>query len=238
MTTAQDRAYSYIKEQIISSSIKPGQRVKAQDFARKLKVSRTPVREALGRLQQERLVIQDDGWGYIVRPVTFKEILDLYKIRESLEVQAALEALPHLNDLSLAELDSALAQSTQLLKDNKLDQFRAANRRFHLLIASASGNELLHRLLLMINDWILFIGALHQDSHKHRAKEVLLENMAILNALRRKDLLLTRTTVLTHIRNAREGLLRLVGGSPVSETDAGVLPKRKRKTSSGRVETA
>jgi DNA-binding GntR family transcriptional regulator len=215
MKNSQDKAYTFIKKQIININIKPGHHLRAQEFAKKLKLSRTPVREALGRLEQEGLVIKNGGWGYLVRPITFKEISDLFNVRESLEVQAALEALPNLDKESLSAMEAVLRKASELLKNEQFEEFRATNRRFHLLIAAATGNDLLHRLLLMIDDRIRVVGALHLNRRKERAKEILAENMAILGALRQQDPIRLRAVVLAHIRNSRAGLAPLEMTSPV-----------------------
>ena len=67
-------AYDCIKESIINMAVSPGQKLHAQELAARLNVSRTPIREALGRLEQEGLVRRDSGWGYVVRPMNLKEI--------------------------------------------------------------------------------------------------------------------------------------------------------------------
>lgn len=210
MKNSQDRAYAFLKEQIININIKPGHRVRAQDIAKRIKASRTPVREALSRLEQEGLVIRDGGWGYLVRPITMKEISDLFKLRESLEVQAALEASPNVDDAAIADMEAVLRKASDLLDQQNLEDFRAANRQFHLAIAAASGNDLLYRILRMLDDRIRVVGALHLDKRKDRAKEALAENAAILKALRQRDPVHLTEAVLAHIRNSRAGLLPVV----------------------------
>jgi len=207
---SQDRAYAFLKEKIINLSIKPGHRIRAQEIAKKIKASRTPVREALSRLEQEGLVIRDGGWGYLVRPITLKEISDLFRLRESLEVQAALEALPNLDEETIAEMEALLQSGASLLERENLEDFRAANREFHLMIAAASGNDLLYRILRMLDDRIRVVGALHLDRRKDRAKEVLAENAAILRALRQGDPAHVTEVVLAHVHNSRVGLLPVV----------------------------
>ena len=75
-------AYDRIKESIVNMEVSPGQKLHAQELAVRLHVSRTPVREALGRLEQEGLVRRDTGWGYTVRSMNLKEILDLFALRD------------------------------------------------------------------------------------------------------------------------------------------------------------
>ena len=145
--------------------------------------------------------------------ITFKEILDLFKIRESLETQAAVEACANLDDETLAALARALAKAEQFLKKKKMPDFRAANREFHMIIASASRNDLLERILVMLNDRIRLVSALHQDIMKNRARDVLSENFGILKALTERDPDKVGAAVLGHLRNSKEEFLHVVIGT-------------------------
>ncbi|MPZ47562.1 MAG: GntR family transcriptional regulator [Betaproteobacteria bacterium] len=205
--SSQDKAYSHIKDEIVSLSAKPGSPLRAQEIAAHLDVSRTPVREALSRLEQEGFVMRQDGWGYVVRPMTPQDILNLFTVRESLEVQAALEALPHLNGAVLSALAVKLEKAARLLKQERYAVFRALSREFHLSIAAASHNELLYRLLATARDRILLVGAMHQDMRSSRAREVQAENTKILKALRSGDPELVKDAVLAHIRASRASIL-------------------------------
>ena len=93
---SQEKAYNHLKTEIISLSLRPGIPLRSEDIARKLRISRTPVREALSRLAQDGFVKRERGWGYVVYPLSHKDILDLFGVRESLEVQAAVEAQANL----------------------------------------------------------------------------------------------------------------------------------------------
>ncbi|MBI3069558.1 MAG: FCD domain-containing protein [Betaproteobacteria bacterium] len=115
-------------------------------------------------------------------------------------------------------------------------EFRAANRRFHLLIAAATRNDLLHRLLFMIDDRIRVVGALHLDIRKDRAKEIIAENNAILAALRERDPARVTAVVLAHIRNSRAGLLPLgeASASPYPAPARNLPDAKKRRTAKKR----
>src|SRR5580765_5612350 len=92
----QDRTYEFIKDAITSLRFPPGQHLGTEELSQLVNASRTPVREALGRLAQEGLVEREGGWGYVVRQVSVKDVLELYAVREALEVQAARELVPKL----------------------------------------------------------------------------------------------------------------------------------------------
>jgi len=133
-------------------------------------------------------------------------------------VQAALEALPHINKEMLAALKQALAEAKRSLKKKNLAEFRAANQQFRLLIAEFTGNTLLQRLLRMINDRIRLVGALHLDVRKARADEALSENFAILDGIRKRVPAAVEAAVLLHIRNSREGIVQSAIGAAGGST--------------------
>jgi len=158
-------------------------------------------------LEQDGFVRREGGWGYVVHPISQKEIMDLFKIRESLEVQAAVEATPNLNDTDYKVMESILREMSSLLEEKKFTELRLKSREFHLLIAAASDNELLHRLLTLTRDRVLMVGALHQNMRQSRAREVLSDTARIYQALLAKNIREVKASVLAHIRGSKRSLL-------------------------------
>lgn len=204
---SQEKAYVFLKNEIISLAIRPGSPIRTQEIAHKLKISRTPVLQALSMLEQDGFVRREGGWGYVVHPISQKEIRDLFKIRESLEVQAAVEATPNLNDTDYKLMESILREMSLLLEEKKFTELRLKSREFHLLIAAASDNELLHRLLTLTRDRVLLVGALHQNMRQSRAREVLSDTARIYQALLAKNIREVKASVLAHIRGSKRSLL-------------------------------
>ena len=202
--SSQDKVYGFIKQQILALNFKASQRLGAQEIATHLKISRTPVREALSRLEQEGLVRRDSGWGYVVRAMSFADVINLYKVREALEVEAVLEAIPFMNDVTLKQLSEVLKKTQQCLSQNRFEEFQSLNRQFHDLVAKATGNESLQKMLSSIGDKVRLVGAISLSHRKERAKEALEENRKILVALRKKDAGLAEEAVRNHIQRAAE----------------------------------
>lgn len=209
-TTAQDRAYLHVKNQILSLTLKPGQWIKAQDIATEIKVSRTPVREALSRLEQEGFVRRDEGWGYIVSSVTLKDARELYKMREVLEVEAIREAVSHVTPANLDSLEILLRKADQARKQKKVKMFRENTRAFHATIARLADNALLARMLGELEHRVQFLGAMVFEKRAQRMDEVVEENSAILSALRRGDTAQAEVEVRRHVRRAWETYLHYV----------------------------
>ena len=203
-SSSQSRAYQHIKERIVSFEFKPGQRLKAQELAAELRLSRTPVREALGRLEQEGLVAKDSGWGYAVRAMTLAEVMDLYRVREVLEVEAALEAVSRLDDALLDLLAKTLAEAQRQAIRGRVGPFLSVTRRFHGTVALAADNGILQQMLSMISDRIQILGAMVLRENPQRADEILEENAAILRALRQREVRGIEAAVRAHVRRAKE----------------------------------
>lgn len=208
---AQQTAYEYIKEEILALRLGPNAKLNAIELASHLELSRTPVREALGRLEQEGLAYRESGGGFRVHALTIKEIVDTYKVREALEVEAALEALPHLTDEMLDQFESILRRSEIFLAPDTYAKFILANRKFHSAIVSATGNKMLEQLMVPIADRVRLIGAMLMRSRAARQREVLDENLTILAALRTRDPRRVGEAVRAHIRLASVHASRLLG---------------------------
>lgn len=209
-TTAQDRAYSHVKDQILSLALKPGQWIKAQDIATEVKVSRTPVREALSRLEQEGFVRRDEGWGYIVTSVTLKDARELYKMREVLEVEAVREAVANVTPADLEALEVLLHRADQARQKKKIQVFRANTRTFHATITHLANNGLLEKMLSELEHRVQLLGAMVFEKRAQRMDEVIEENGSILEALRRGDAQKAESEVRRHVRRAWENYLHYV----------------------------
>lgn len=201
---SQERAYRYIKDGIINYRLKPNERLTAASLASQINVSRTPVREALSRLEQEKLVMRESGWGYIVRPMTFADVANVFRVREALEVEAAHEALPHLSQGVIDFMGTLLTRAEELLEAQQTAEFLRINRQFHNTIAEHTGNWVLQDMLRMITDRIRIVGALVIERYPERANEILSENQSILRALRSQDPGNVETEIRAHIRRAKE----------------------------------
>lgn len=210
MTSAQDLAYASIKSRILSCELEPGSRLVAADLADEVGVSRTPVREALSRLEQEDMVVRESGWGYVVKSLSLKDVMDLYRVREILEVEAAIEAISHVDEVHLEMLKDVLLRAEKAMKTGTYSSFISLVRGFTGLIAEMTTNLLLQDMISRITDRIQIVGSLMVRHNLSRANEILAENKRILEALARKDKAAVERAMRLHIQSGREGAARLV----------------------------
>lgn len=209
--TSSEQAYRSLKLAILDMEMKPGERIPTQQLAEKLKVSRTPIREALGRLEQEGLVVRLGGWGYAVRQMTFKEVMDLYRVRETLELQAVREAIPHIAAPTMKVLEAHLAKAQIEAKKKGAGRYRVFLRQFYRAIAESSDNGFLLAMLGLIDDRIRWLGAQIADRHADRPRESLDDAHAVLNALKKQDCAAAETAVRRHVISSRDRFIEACG---------------------------
>ncbi|MGE4238937.1 GntR family transcriptional regulator [Ramlibacter sp.] len=198
---AQARAYRFLKHKLSRCEYRPRERIYAHKIADEIEVSRTPVREALGRLVHEGLVQKEGGWGYSVRALSAQEIRDLYSVRMALEVEAARAALDRIGTAELARIDKLLALSAKHLEKSRTADFVETSRSIHRAIAEASGNRVLIDLLAGLHERIQVLGFMLNSRNRRRSPQVLQENTEMVAALHAKDLERLEQAIRTHLHN-------------------------------------
>jgi DNA-binding GntR family transcriptional regulator len=142
--------YESLRDAIWDGRIKKGERVREEEVARSLGVSRTPVREALQRLQQRGLLVIGGGRGLVVAELSQHQVVELYAMRQVLEGSAARFAAQHATEPEVAIL-SRLQQDLQSAADDAT-LLTNLNRRFHQAIYEAAHNQYLMQTLDLLHD--------------------------------------------------------------------------------------
>jgi GntR family transcriptional regulator of vanillate catabolism len=151
-----DRAVLGMRDLVLRGEFQPGERLSETELAERLGVSRTPVRAALQRLEEEGLLGLMQPTGYTVRSFTEADIDDAIEVRGTIEALAARMAAERgvapaiLDEMKecLARIDEVLAKESPSVEH--LSQYSAFNQRFHELMIEASGSEMIHRALARI----------------------------------------------------------------------------------------
>ncbi|MFQ3348752.1 MAG: DNA-binding GntR family transcriptional regulator [Paracoccaceae bacterium] len=205
----QKDAYTLILESIEGRHFKPGDRLVESELAEQLGVSRTPVREALQRLETQSMV-RRDGRSLIVASLDHNQVAELYVVRTALEGLAARLAARYASDEEVRVLESMSSEDRVLLDGDPLALSRA-NKRFHKQIHLASHNrfliqqlDLVHRAMaLMATTSFAAIG---------RDAEALEEHDKIVAAIKRRDGESAFAALKLHISKAYETRLRVDAG--------------------------
>ncbi|MHA7776546.1 GntR family transcriptional regulator [Roseibium sp. M-1] len=139
-STRVDNAYDRLKAEILNGELPPGFQAPEPDIASRLGMSRTPVREALIRLEADGLVDLVPRRGAKVLPVSRQDICEIYQILSALEALAAETACRKAAAGVLGELGEVLDRSDAVLEEGKIEAWAVLDDRFHRLMAKASGN--------------------------------------------------------------------------------------------------
>jgi len=206
-SSLSEQAYVRMRELILDRKIAAGSTLLEGKIADELGISRTPMREALGRLAGEGLLVRRDARSYSVRSVGTKEYFDVMRTRELLECEAIALAVERIDAGELA----AFTAEVDALNSGQHEQTEhwQFDDRFHLFIANASGNVVLPRLIQLLRDDARLFR-LH--SPLHRQKENQHEHLAILDALRKKDVEGAKGAMRAHLRSLQNDVQRAIMG--------------------------
>jgi DNA-binding GntR family transcriptional regulator len=196
-----EAAYRQIKAAIQRGHLKPGERLRENELAEFVGLSRTPVREALSRLEAEGLVAHDATRGVVVAELDYNMVTELYYMREVLEGTAARLAAQHTSDVELSILDDHCQQyEAQLNVPAALPQ---SNRRFHETLYSCSHNRYLLNMVRLLHDALSLLGGTTLSDPK-RAAETLREHRAVITAIRARDADAAEQAMRAHIRASQK----------------------------------
>jgi DNA-binding GntR family transcriptional regulator len=203
-----DFVYETLRDAISDGRIVGGERVREEDVARNLGVSRTPVREALQRLQQRGILILGPGRGLMVTQLSHEQVLELYAMREILEGSAARFAAMHAAPAEIATLYE-LQKQLRTADDDMLHV--TLNRRFHQAIYEAAHNRYLMQTLESLDDsFALLRSSTFRLPHRTRDSDE--ERRRIISAIEKRDPELAEKEAREHIVQAQRTRFDNSGG--------------------------
>jgi DNA-binding GntR family transcriptional regulator len=195
-------AYGAVLDMILRGAIAPGELVTERQIAVLLGMSRTPVREAVRRLEGEGTVERQRSGALIVRPYSMEEFLQALAVRRLLEGEAARLAAGKMPSTIIA---TARDRIERLRRDGLAESARQDDRDFHAAIAEASGNPV---LAATISDLRKRTAMFRLGRLPERVDQVCDEHLTILDALASGDGEAARAAMQTHIDNVRAHLLQ------------------------------
>ena len=192
-----NRAYTAISEMIHSRRLRGGEVIVEARLAELLGVSRTPLREALQRLEGEGLVTKHANRSFMVRQVDLSEYLQSLKVREILEAEALTNALGRIDETGLRAAQEEIEELTRL-PNVHTDAHWRSDDRIHDLFANASGNPVMARMIkeLRVTTRLFEIARLAE-----RVEADHVEHKSILDAVQEGDARKARRAMQSHIRS-------------------------------------
>jgi DNA-binding GntR family transcriptional regulator len=184
--TTADAAYQALRQGILQGDLAPGERLRSDALANDLKVSRTPVREALRKLEAEGLV-QRAGSGLIVREFSEHDLTELFYVREALEGMAARLAAENATPGEVAEIRELLDDMEAVRERGDVAALRPLTAEFHRLIGRAAHNG---RLLQSLESLLEHVRQMQTSTLlqvEGRPAEALKEHRDLLQAIEARD---------------------------------------------------
>lgn len=184
--TAAEMAYAVLRRAILDNVLAPGGRLRADELARQLGVSKTPVREALRKLQAEDLVAVSSGNALTVKVLSEEQLLETYATREALEGMAARLAAEGAGQIDLTNLRAVLKDLEGAYAQSDLTEIRRFSGEFQLAVFRAAHNEMIYGLLKALRDKIRIHG-MTTMSVPGRDKEVIRFCRELLKSIENRD---------------------------------------------------
>lgn len=204
-----EAVYEIVKQRLLSQQLEPGTKLREEDLADQLGVSRTPVREAINKLEREGLVEIIPRYGTFVPNISPKDVEEIYQLRETLEGLAMRLALPRFSRNKLLELTRIHKECEAPIEKGDFDPFIRVDTAFHHLLVKLSKNERLIRLMSNLDNQIR-LGRLESFSVPGRAKKSLEEHETVIEAMLKGDADEAEELLRQHSRNAKENILRFL----------------------------
>jgi len=192
-------AYERVKTAIREGSLPPGTRLTEAELVVRLGISRTPIRQALTRLETEGLVSHEPRRGAVVSRPDHQQVIELYSIREVLEGTAARFAAQHASEAELEAVTQLVTEEGKVL--DHPGELSAINHRLHTLLHRAAHNRYLLRALGQLTDNMALLPTMLGDPA--RARQSHEEHGALLAALKRRDGSAAELAMQAHLRSAQ-----------------------------------
>ncbi|MBC7319870.1 GntR family transcriptional regulator [bacterium] len=203
--------YEELKSMIFQQKLPPNSKIVEEEISKQLNVSRTPVRTALTALEKDGLVKMVPRKGAYVVSLEVEDIEEIYVLREVLEGVAARYSAKNADSSFLKELEKALDNYKNSVEDRDYNSCIKYDEVFHNLIHNASRNNRLINHLEIIKNQIQLLK--FRSSHiPGRPLKSLSEHIEILKAIKEKDPEKSELAMRTHIRNAKEDVLKFYKG--------------------------
>lgn len=207
----RQQVYQALKQIILQGDLASGERVVETKLAAQLQVSRTPIREAIGQLKQEKLIVSKPNGGFKVATLSARDAIQLYDCRIALEQLSVGGACENITSKQLEQLEQCilLAENSVQSKSDKSDTLKLLeiDYQFHHLITESSGNQWLLTLLEQVFDKMALLRV-QTTKHNPQVLEISLEHKQVYDAIALRDINLAQETITKHLIASKARVVR------------------------------
>lgn len=217
----REKAYQYLKELILSGKLSSGKKLNQEFIAKQLRISRTPIREALHRLHSEGLIDLSDAGGFRVAHLSPEELEELFDIRSALEGYLMRSICRNMTEAAFDQLSDLIEKSQQALEADNVDEIFKRNTEFHeTLYRLAEQKRMTGNIIFNMKEHML---RYRRDTlyHADAALRSIEAHRKILLALKLKDPNLCEYLMKRHIFESKVDAMRITfGKEPVPAEEA------------------
>lgn len=207
----QEQTYLALRASILSGEILPGEKLVETQLAKKLQVSRTPIREAIRQLQRENLLTADTNGGVKVMVISVIDAEQLYDCRIALEELAVKEACNQATLAQIQKINKWLSKAEQLLESGfsqeKSAEMLEIDYQFHLAIVESSGNKWLIYLLDQVFDKMKLLRV-QTTKYNPRVLEIRYEHSQVYEAIAKRDAETAVQLIRTHLLASKQRVIQ------------------------------
>ena len=205
----RDVVFNTLRHAILKGELEPGERLMEIALAQKLGVSRTPIREAIRKLELEGLVVMVPRKGAEVADITEKDLRDVLEVRTALEELSIELAMKNMNDDDCKQLTEANKLFAKDSEGDDLIKIAEADVAFHELIYMATGNK---RLIQMINNLReqMYRYRLEYIKDKSTHARLVDEHNRIIDAMVKNDVAAAKAAIKLHVETQEENILKSI----------------------------
>lgn len=205
LLSIREHAYLYLKKLILEGEYQAGDRLVERELAAKLNISRTPIREALFRLESQGFVKTVPRKGVVISNISEDEVLEVFTILSSLEVLAVKLAAQRMDRETQKELDQKIQELMEL--DGQAEEnFNSEHIHMNQLINKASKSPKLYEILSGLIDFIHMAANMGYETPGRR-KDSLKEHIDIMKALRDRESEIAEYLMRIHIENSKKAYI-------------------------------
>lgn len=199
--------YGRIKQDILNKELQSGMKLTVEELTRKLKVSPTPIKEALIALEKEGLVENIPRRGAFVATLTLKDIEEIYNLKEVLEGLCGREAIEKIADSDINRLNSILSDAERFAKSNDILNYEETDKLFHKTLREITGDKRLNYFLSILDAQIRLALSVINSLHG-RVEASLQEHKKILSSLEKRNIQNVEFYSKEHMRLEKEAVIR------------------------------
>lgn len=202
------KVYSQLKAMILDQNLKPGSKIYQEKLADELGISRTPLVNALKKLEQEHLITAVPRKGFYARRFSKEEMINIFELREVLEGLAARRAAVRISENQIKKLRNFFKDFKTFEDNGILEKYAKEDRSFHNYLIKIGGDDLLSSILetysvITFSYLVGFRGGLVRPP-----RETIREHRSIIEAIAKKNPDMAESTIRLHFRNSRDRLVQ------------------------------